>query len=463
MNFENMIRYRIAAIFLVCVVAFQFAGAQTQALPVEEQIVSKFDEYMSAAQRVDRFSGTVLVARDGRAIYNKGYGMANYEWEIPNTPTTVFRLGSITKQFTAAAILILQERGKLNVDDRACKYVTDCPAAWEPITIRHLLTHTSGISSYTSYPGFLEKKSVMPITPTELLAEYKQKPLDFVPGEKYSYSNSAYHLLGLIVEQASGKSYADFLHVNIFTPLGLMQTGYDSHRSLLKKRATGYVRDGEGLANSPYIDMLIPYSAGSLYSTTEDLLRWEQALCTDKLLTQKSREQMFTPFKNNYGFGWGIGKKFDHSSISHGGAIHGFSSHLSRFPDHRVTVVVLSNVQGTATEKVASSLAAIVFGAKYDIPKERKAIPISSQITDKYVGDYQLSQSITFNITTENGKLFLQIIGQPKMELFAETETDFFLKTVDAQVTFVKDVSGKVIQLIFKQGSGGGMPATKIK
>lgn len=451
---------RVVFLFAFCLSAILPAFAQA---PTSEQILAKVNEYMSAAERIDRFSGTVLVARDGKPIVNKGYGMANYEWSIPNTPQTVFRLGSITKQFTSAAIMLLQEEGKLNVNDAACKYVSECPAAWEPITIRHLLTHTSGIPNYTAFPDFMAKKATLPMGAAELLTEYKGKPLDFAVGEKYAYSNSGYHLLGLIIEKASGKSYTDFLQENIFAPLGLKQTGYDVSKNLIKWRAAGYIRDGDGFANAAYLDMLIPYSAGSLYSTTEDLLTWEQALYSEKLLTKKSLDEMFTPFKSNYAYGWGIGKRFEHPSISHGGGIYGFSTYLVRYPEDRVTVIVLSNVQGAATEKVATNLSAIVFGAKYDLPKERKAIAVSPQILDKYVGEYQLSPTIIFTISKEDNRLMLSIVAQPKMEIFAESETEFFLKTVDAQITFVKDATGNVTQLLFRQGSGSGTPAKKIK
>lgn len=463
MFIKNTGIYRSAILFVLSLLMVSVVGAQTSTAPTSEQIVSKVNEYMDAAQRIDRFSGSILVARDGKPIVSKGYGMANYEWDIPNSPQTEFRLGSVTKQFTAAAIMLLQERGRLSVNDPVCRYFTDCPAAWESMTIRHLLTHTSGIPDYTSFPGWMEKKGTLPITPAELLAEYKSKPLDFAPGEKFSYSNSGYHLLGLIIENAAGKSYADFLQENIFTPLGLKHTGYDNSRSLIKQRAAGYIRDGDGFVNAAYLDMLIPYAAGSLYSSTEDLLAWDQALYTNKLLTQKSKEEMFTPFKSGYAYGWGIGKQFEHTSISHGGAIYGFSSQIARFPDDRVTVVVLSNVQGASTGKVAGSLAAIVFGAKYDMPVEHKAINVPSSVLDQYVGEYLVQTSTTLTITKEGDKLMLSIPAQPKMQLFPESETDFFLKIVDAQITFVKDASGKVTQLLFRQGRGQGIPAPKVK
>ena len=454
---------RSSAFVLIALLVLFFSPSAAQTTPQVDpsQIIPKIEEYMAAVEKIDRFSGTVLVAKDGKLVFSKGYGMANKEWDIPNTPQTAFRLGSITKQFTSAAIMLLQERGKLSTTDPVCKYVTECPAAWEPITIRHLLTHTSGIANYTDSPDFA-KKAILPIAVNDLLADYKGKPLDFAPGEKFNYSNSGYHLLGLIVEKASGKSYKDFLQENIFTPLGLKDTGYDSHENIIKHRAAGYKRNGDGFVNAAYMDMLIPYAAGALYSTTEDLLKWEQALYTEKLLTKKSLDEMFTPFKGTYAYGWNVGKRGNRRSISHGGGIYGFATQLARFPDDKVTVVVLSNVEGASAGAVANNLSAIVFGDPVTLPKQRTAITLPSQTFEKYVGDYQLLPAVVLTVSTEGGKYFMRITGRENMELFPESEKDFFLKVVDAQLKFETDASGKVTQVIFKQG-GSNIPAPKIK
>ena len=456
-------RFRSSVILLTALfVLFSKASiAQPTATPDLSQVIPKLNEYMDAAQKIDRFSGTVLVARDGKPIFSKGYGMANQEWDIPNTPQTAFRLGSITKQFTSAAIMLLQERGKLSTTDPVCKYISECPAAWEPITIRHVLTHTSGIPNYTDSPDFA-KKAILPIAVNDLLADYKSKPLDFAPGEKFNYSNSGYHLLGLIVEKASGKSYKDFLHENIFTPLGLKDTGYDSHENIIKHRAAGYKRNGDGFVNAAYMDMLIPYAAGALYSTTEDLLKWEQALYTEKLLTKKSLDEMFTPAKGTYAYGWNVGKRNNRNSISHGGGIYGFATQLARYPDDRVTVIVLSNVEGASAGAIANNLSAIVFGDPVTLPKQRTAITLPAQAFEKYVGDYQLLPNVVLTVSTENGKFYVRITGGENLEIFPESEKDFFLKVRDATLKFETDPSGKVTQVIFKQG-GGTFTAPKIK
>ncbi len=455
---------RLAAFIGLCLVFVSYASAQnTVTSPLAaQQIAGKVDEYMSAAVRVDGFSGSILVARDGQPVVSKGYGMANVELDVPNSPQTVFRLGSVTKQFTAMAIMLLQERGKLSVNDPICKHLTDCPAAWQPITVKNLLTHTAGVPNYTGFPDFA-KTAVLPTTNAAMIAQLRDKPLEFAPGEKFAYSNSGYYLLGAIIERASGKSYADFLQENIFTPLGMKQTGYDSPLRIIKNRAAGYARQGGEIVNAAYMDMTIPYAAGAIYSTTGDLLLWDQALYTEKLVSRKTLDEIFTAFKSNYGYGWSIGKKFDRQEISHGGGIYGFATEIARFPADKVTVVVLSNVEGAPAGRIAGDLAAIVFGAAYEIPKERKEIAVDQKVLEKYVGQYELAApKIVISFTLENGKLFGQVGGQGKFALSAESETVFFSKDVNLQITFTRDAQGQTTGLTFKQG-GAVIPAQKIK
>jgi len=210
------------------------------------------------------------------------------------------------------------------------------------------------------------------------------------------------------------------------------------------------------------MDMTIPYAAGALYSTTGDMLRWDQALYTEKLVSRKSLDEIFTPLKSEYGYGWSIGKKFDRQVIAHGGGIYGFATEIVRFPADRVTVIVLSNVQAAPAGKIANDLAAIVFGAAYEIPREHKEIAVESKFLEKYVGQYKIEPNIVITVTLENGKLLGQLAGQSKFALFAESENRFFSKDVNAQITFVKDAQGHVTGLTLHQG-GGDFPAQKIK
>jgi CubicO group peptidase (beta-lactamase class C family) len=422
---------------------------------------AKFDEYMSAIAKQDRFMGSVLVARDGKVVFSKGYGMANLEFDIPNTPNTKFRLGSITKQFTATAILLLQERGKLSVQDPVCKFVENCPKAWEPVTVHHLLSHTGGLPNFTSFPEY-PKTMMMPATMESLLARFKDKPLDFQPLEKWNYSNSGYVLLGHIIEKVAGESFESFLQKNLLDPLKMQNTGYDLHRKILKNRATGYSQNGNSKINSVYLDMTIPHAAGAMYSTTEDLFLWNEALFGDKLLSAKSREAMMTAVKNDYAYGLLVNKVHNRAMVSHGGGINGFNTFLARFPAEKVTVVVLRNTDAGSPGpgKISNDLAAILFGEKYEIPGTEVIAKVDPKIYDAYVGEYQLGPMV-LTVTREGDRLLAQPTGQAKAELFPESETKFFLKVVDAKITFAKDESGKVTHLILHQG--GDQKAMKIK
>lgn len=436
------------------------AGAMAQEASTT---ASKLDEYLDSAAK-QGFTGSALVAKDGKVIFSKGCGMANVEWDIPNTPQTKFRLGSITKQFTAASILLLQERRKLSVLDPICKYIPECPKSWEPITIHHLLTHTSGIPSYTDVksPEEFRKLGLTSVTPAGFVDSFKSKPLEFPVGEKMKYDNSGYFMLGYIIEKVSGQSYAAFLQENIFGPLKLAGTGYDTHDRIIKMRATGYSWKNNAKVNSDYLDMTVPYAAGSLYSTVEDLFAWNEALFSDKLLSAGSREAMMTVNKNDYAYGLAVNRQFNRKMVSHGGGINGFATFLARFPDEKLTVVVLSNADyGSGPNKISEDLAAIALGEKYEVPRERLAVKIDPKILDAYAGQYEFNTNFIITITREGDSLMAQATGQPKFELFPETEIKFFYKVMDAQVTFVKDDKGAVTHLILHQG--GDHQAKKIK
>jgi CubicO group peptidase (beta-lactamase class C family) len=419
-----------------------------------QDLTSKFDGYLNTITRLSNFSGSVLVARDGKVVFSKGYGMANLEFEIPNRSQTKFRLGSITKQFTAAAILILQERGKLSVQNPVCNYVDGCPASWSEITIHHLLTHTSGIPNYTNFPDW-QKTMMIPVTIDSLIGRFKDKPLEFKPGTKMSYGNSGYVTLGYIIEKVAGESYESFLQKNIFGPLQMTNTGYDTHDKILKNRATGYAMVDGKTVNSPYLDMTVPYAAGALYSTVEDLFIWNEALFNDKLLSAKSREAMMTPFQNNYAYGLAVDQQFKRKIVMHGGGINGFLTVLARFPEEKVTIVVLRNDDYglPGPERIWKDLAAIIFGEKYEIPRGKVVVKVDPKIYDAYAGEYQVGPSLILKVTRESDKLMGGPVGQPQVELIPESETEFFVREVNAQVTFVKDEKGQVTHLILNWGA----------
>jgi CubicO group peptidase (beta-lactamase class C family) len=324
-----------------------------------DELADKLKAHMAGAAENGAFSGAVLVSKDGKPLLREAYGKANYEWDVPNTVETKFRLGSITKQFTSMAVMILAEQGKLAVDDPVSKHLDDCPAAWEKVTIRHLLRHTSGVPSYTGFPQMMTRTVRLPATLNEVIATFKEKPLEFDPGDKFTYSNSGYILLGKIIERASGHDYETFLKRNIFEPLEMNDTGYDHNGAILPRRAAGYSRTLFLLANAPYIDMSWPHAAGSLYSTIDDLAKWDQALVAGKLIGSDSYKAMYTPGKGNYGYGWMIRELDGHKEIGHGGGIHGFMTAIVRYPDEKVFVVVLCNVVPAQVDKISHELAKI--------------------------------------------------------------------------------------------------------
>ena len=412
--------------------------------------VARMEQVVQSYVAAKQFMGTVLVARGDDIVLDKGYGFADLEWDIPNAPTTKFRLGSVTKQFTAASVLLLEERGKLSVNDPVKKYMPDAPAAWDKITIFNLLTHTSGIPNFTSFPDY-RKLEPFPATPEQLVALYRDKPLDFEPGEKWNYSNSGYVLLGYLIEEISGETYAKFVQENIFTPLGMKDSGYDSNSAIIPHRAKGYSPGPGGIVNTGYIDMTVPFSAGALYSTTEDLLRWEQGLFGGKVLSAASLQKMTTPFKQNYAFGLGVTTLHGHPIIAHNGGIEGFSTIIQYFPEDKLTVVVLGNLNGEAPTDIAVKLSAVALGGKVTLTSERKEVHVDPKVYDSLAGRYELAPGVIMAIRRDGDRLTTQLAAQPTVEIFPESEHDYFAKVVDAQITFVTDAGGKATELILHQ------------
>ena len=458
---------RAGALLLWCAA---IVSAQTEApasvAPLDAGALKpKIEQYLDAQARVFLFGGTVLVARNGEVLFSKGYGPANAEWDIPNTPETKFRLGSITKQFTATAVLRLQEQKKLSVQDPICTHLSPCPDAWKPITIHHLLTHTSGIPSYTGRPEY-GKTMMMPKSKDDMVAGFRDLPLEFVPGEQFKYNNSGYFLLGVIIETVAGRKYEEVLRDEIFVPLGMQDTGYDWSEPLLTRRASGYSRRDHGLVNARFLDMQQPYSAGALYSTVGDLLTWDRALDADRVLPKTALDAMFTPFKNDYAYGWSITPADKGPSgklqIGHGGGINGFSTMYTRVPEDKVAVIVLSNVENVNAGAVARDILSMLYSKPYQIPAERTTVTVKPEILASYVGQYQITPQFVLTVTLEDGNLMTQATGQGKLQVYPESETKFFLKVVDAQLTFARDEAGNVTHVTLHQ-NGRDQKATKIE
>jgi len=420
----------------------------------KESVTPKLDEYMTAMTSSGLFMGSVLVAQDGKMLLSNGYGMANLEYDIPNNPHTRFDIGSVSKTFTATLVLMLQQQGKLNVQDPICKYLNDCPDSWREITIHHLLTHTSGITNYTELPDQFEMRALESFIP-DAIKRIKQMPLQFKPGEKFSYSNTGYKLLHEIIEKASGKSLEACLEESILRPLQMKETGVFEkpgiRHLIIKARAEGYT-DGTGpLEIAPWV---YPNYGGGLYSSVEDLYLWGQSFFTGKLLTPNTMAAAFTPFKGNYGYGWFSFTQAKHKFAMHGGNIPGYGLTFALYPDDKLIIVVASNLDTAPTSRIHDDLAAIVFGEKYQLPPKWNAVKVDTKIYDRYVGRYQKTDDPKFviTITKENEQLWNRLGDDPgaaTMVLRPLSETKFFNKMfVLYEATFVVDVNGRATSLI---------------
>lgn len=561
----------------------QVAVAQNGGAKSNKDKAAKIQEVLATAHKHRLFNGTALVAENGKIIYKGAFGMANMEWTIPNTPDTRFRLASITKQFTATLTLALVQQGKIKIDGKITDYLPDYRKdVGDKVTIHHLLTHTSGIPSYTSQPGFFENVSRNPYKVTDFVKKYTSGDLEFEPGSKYSYNNSGYFLLGAIIEKVTGKTFEQALKEYILDPAGMKNSGYDRHDTLISKRATGYVKTENGYNNSAYLDMSIPYAAGSMYSTVEDLYLWDQALYTEKLLSAASKDLMYKPFLDDYAYGWVVNnasfKQNDQpvQVIRHGGGINGFSTMIVRFPKEKNLIVLLDNTSQN-TGRLSETITNVLYNQPYELPKmsitsrlektinekgvaagiaeyrdlkakesatydfsepelnnlgyrllragkvkdaveifklnvemypqgfntydslaeayeslnerelavtnykksielnpkntnavdrlkrlEQGTVSVDAKVFDAYIGEYELAPGFVLRVFREGEKFMTQATNQGPIEIFAESDTVFYPKVIQAKLTFLKDAEGKVTSLRLNQG-GREVTGKKIK
>jgi CubicO group peptidase (beta-lactamase class C family) len=404
----------------------------------------------------------VLVARDGKVLFSGGFGMADLSHDVPITPTTKFRIGSITKQFAAAAILKLQEDGKLNVNDKLTNFFPDFPRGDE-VTIHHLLTHTSGIKSFTSKSDFYATVASSATT-QEMIDSFKNDPFDFNPGEKFAYNNSGYFLLGAIVEKVSGQSFNDYLRDTFFKPLGMNDTGVHTSTALLKHEATGYSIEGAKATKAINWDMSRAGAAGNLYSTAEDLMRWNEAVFNGKVISEDSLKAAFTPVKlssgevppMNYGYGWMMNERRGLKTISHSGGLNGWMAQLTRYPDQNTTVVVFHNAFPGVPRLAPGEVAEIV--ADFFLWQQMKPRPkyevdesVDPTTFAAYVGRYDYFGAV-MDVALEGNQLTAQLTGQPRYPIFPSGPNQFFWKIVDAQIEFMKDDSGQIVSARHTQG-----------
>lgn len=427
----------------------QMRDSQTQ------QMIREFDRMLSETYQSGQPGIAALVARDGQVIYRNAFGNANLELDVPMTPDMVFRIGSITKQFTAVAILQLLEQGKLNLNDEITKFIPDYPTQGHKITIHHLLNHTSGIKSYTSMSEFsmVMRKDH---SPSQIIDIFKDEPMDFAPGERHLYNNSGYILLGYIIEKVSGQTYIEYVDEHLFKPAGMINSLYANDNIVLKNRAYGYQPSASGYANADFLSMSLPYAAGSLMSTVDDLFKWNQALQSGKLLKKETLELAFKPGKLNdgtpmtYGYGWEMGNLQGSPVIAHGGGIHGFISYAIWLPQENVVVVLLQNRTGSAPEDLAHQMAAMTIGKPFDF----KEISVAENILQDYTGVYESPAEVKRAIFVEDGKLFSQRIGANQFQIIPFARDKFFFENSLTMIEFKRDAQGKVVAAVFKTATG---------
>ncbi len=421
----------------------------------------KLDQYLQAANQYAGFNGCALVAKDGKILLEKGYGLRNAATQTPHDANSIFQIGSVTKQFTATLILKLQQQGKLNVTDKLSKYFPEYQYA-DKISIENLLTHTSGIDNYTNDTDYMKNHVTETLPQQTFWNMIKDKPLDFEPGEKFNYSNSGFVILGYIIEKVSGMPYTTFARQEIFAPANMSHSGFDFTHLQSPEKSTGYFELSKTQATpSPIVNSTVAFSAGAIYSTVHDLYNWNVALNSQQIIPEKYVTMQYKPHLNKYGYGVFIDSIFGRQAISHGGGIHGFTSMLYYLPADKVSVVVLTNNSGDA-QKPAKDMLAILYDKPYTVPTEVKEIQLDSATLKKYVGSYELSPAFSINVFYENGALKAQATGQPSFELFAKDKNIFFLKVVDAQVEFLFDADGNVASMILHQ-NGQNIPGKKVK
>jgi CubicO group peptidase (beta-lactamase class C family) len=430
-------------ISIVALLAFVFVTpghAQAQA----ERIADFVDGYMKKKQ----IPGcAVLVRHEGQTVHCAGYGVANLEHGVKVTPKTVFQSGSLGKQFTAMAVMMVVEEGKLSLGDPVSKSLK-VPASWSKITIRHLLTHTSGLGDYPE--DFSLQKDY---TEDELLKMVTAQPLAFAPGKKWAYSNLGYLTLGILIHKVTGKFYGDILQERVFSKLGMTSTRVISEADIIPNRAAGYrLKDGT-LKNQEWVAPTVNTTAdGSLYLTVEDMAKWDEALEARQLLSAGGFEQMWTPTPLNdgskapYGFGWQIGKNAaGHQLLEHGGAWQGFAAYIGRHPDERLSVVVFCNRAGASATHIARVIAGFYVPAL--APRVRSAIKLEPGILQSYAGEYRLEDRFTVKFVTVGDRLETTWLGE-KLVIAPESDTYFFEADSDRTVRFVKDDNGRVTAAI---------------
>jgi D-alanyl-D-alanine carboxypeptidase len=453
-----VIRPAVARLPVLALLACAALAAGTLAVAAPQTpAASPYDAVLKQAVKTTGPGAAAIVVKDGRVVYRGALGLANVEKKVPLRPDAVFRLGSVTKQFTSLAVMMLVEQGRIGLQDPIDKYLPGYPMQGHVITVEHLLTHTSGIQSYTDIPGYMATRVQADLTVQQLVDGFKNEPMQFAPGTRYRYNNSGYVLLGAIIEKASGQTYASFVADRIFKPLGMAHSYYGTDEPKVPRLAGGYT---EGDKPMRTLSMTQPYAAGALLSTVDDLTVWDASLYTEKLVKRASLEKIWTPYKladgttNGYGYGWQVGTLRGHRTMEHGGGIFGFSTYVLRAPDDRVYVAVLCNTDNPAAPPsyLARRLGAIAVGSPFS---DQKAVAVDPKVLQGYTGVYAADKGPRRTVTFDNGRLLFQPAGGPQVEAKPRSATEFFVENRLTVLRFEADAAGKATAIVVFQEEGG--------
>ena len=428
-------------------------------------IATQADRYLTTRMEMGNFSGAVLIAKDGKVLFRKGYGYADLEKRIPYSAETQHDVASISKMFNAMAALKLREQGKLKLTDSICGYLDNCPDTWKPITIDQLIHHTSGIPDYEEplelgSPAYMEFMS-KPGSSARIIVEARTKPLDFAPGTKFSYSNTAYIALSYIVQRASGKPFAEYVTQTLLKPAGMTHTGViGASPTRPKNLAFGYTYGNLGwekmLGGVSYTDghmqrvadlpLTPPHGDGFLYSTLDDLYRWSQVMDGGSIVTPSEIAEVYKPGLGDYGFGWFITKAFNRTRYNHTGALPGYVSNFIKFPDDKVTIIILANIDRGRMSSVSRDLSSIALGAPYDMPVRGTVVKLTPEQTAKLKGEYKMADGTVLTID-ESDMLTAEIKGRYMAGLIPLSPTEFYFPLGDGRAIFTLDDSGKATQV----------------
>ncbi|GEM44414.1 serine hydrolase domain-containing protein [Deinococcus cellulosilyticus] len=410
---------------------------------------------VGAHQNARHFMGDVVIREKGKVIFQQSAGLANVEFEVPNSAETVFEIGSVSKSFTAVAILKLQEQGKLKVTDPLSKFLAGF-AYGDQVTLHHLLTHTSGVPSFTSFPGFIETQK-QNISQEKIVEMFREKPLEFAPGDHFSYSNSGYTLLGRVIEKASGMPYQQYITEHVLAPLGFKKIAFHSRLDLVKNRASGYVLDGASFRLPEAHNVEIAGPAGGLFATASELSQWLPSLFEGKLLTPESIKAFSAPHVkignepgfSSYGYGVGTGDMFGHQAVSHGGNINGFNAVTVYFPEEKISMTVTSNVEGISSTELVMDLIKTRFDVPVKLPTPRTLVSVPETVLKGYEGSYKAVEApLSLRFYVHAGMMMLEIPGQGIFQLLPEAEDRFYLSALDSELTFKKTPEGMTLEVL---------------